>query len=190
MSVLKTFIKLLLGRGIGSQFGEDAFLLSRLPDKGTYVDIGCYHPHLYSNTYKLYRRGWKGVSVDPNPDMALLWRIFRPRDRFINAAVGSGGDITYYRYRDGAYNGFRQLDRPIKDQVHIQTIPLAGLIPPQGIDFLNIDAEGMDMEILESHDWKTKPTVIAVEGRTSDELLKQKGYRHLITLGETSIYSI
>lgn len=189
-AILKTLVKLILGRGIGSQFGEDKFLLTILPKKGTYVDIGCYHPHLYSNTYRLYKKGWKGVAVDPNPDMAPLWRVFRPRDRFINAAVGSGGYITYYRYLDGAYNGFERLNKEIKDQVHIQTIPLARIIPSEGTDFLNIDAEGMDKEILQSYDWRTNPKVIAVEGDECDALLKEKGYRHLKTLGKTLVYSL
>lgn len=189
-AILKTLVKLILGRGIGSQFGEDKFLLTILPKKGIYVDIGCYHPHLYSNTYRLYKKGWEGVAVDPNPDMKALWRIFRPRDRFLNAAVGSGKDITYYRYQDGAYNGFERLNKPVKDQVQIKTIPLSQLIPSGTIHFLNVDAEGMDKEILQSYDWKTKPQVIAVEGDDSDELLKGKGYHHLKTLGKTVIYSL
>jgi hypothetical protein len=56
-NILKTFVKLILNRGVGSQFGEDKVLLTILPKKGRYVDVGAYHPHLYSNTYALYRGG-------------------------------------------------------------------------------------------------------------------------------------
>jgi FkbM family methyltransferase len=188
--VVKTFLKLLLGRGVGSQFGEDKFLLTILPKKGIYVDIGCYHPHLYSNTYRLYKEGWSGIAVDPNPDMAILWKLFRPRDTFINAAVGSGSSITYYRYDDGAYNGFERLERPLKDQVQIKTHSLSELVGSRKVDFLTIDAEGMDKEILESFDWQVKPQVIAVEGENSDDLLKAKGYKHIKTLGKTLLYSL
>ncbi len=188
-ALLRSLGKLILNRGVGSQFGEDTFLATILPRKGVYVDVGCYHPHLYSNTYRLYKSGWRGTAVDPNPDMWVLWRVFRRRDTFINAAVGSGGHITYYRYSDGAYNGFELLDKKVKDQVRIQTVSLTDIIPQGKVDFLNIDAEGMDKEILQSYDWHTSPEVIAVEGDESDELLRGKGYHLLKKLGVTSIYS-
>ncbi|MDH5790264.1 MAG: hypothetical protein OEZ27_06695, partial [Nitrospinota bacterium] len=50
-----------------SQFGEDiilkGFILRNIND-GFYVDVGCYHPKKYSNTYKLYKRGWRGINID------------------------------------------------------------------------------------------------------------------------------
>src|SRR6266404_5627195 len=90
-NILKTAVKRILGRGQGSQFGEDKIVASLLPEKGTYLDIGAYHPHLYSNTYLLYKKGWSGTVVEPNPDMFVLWRVFRPKDTFVNCAVGSRG---------------------------------------------------------------------------------------------------
>lgn len=52
-----------------SQFGEDRIIEAFFgtQGKGIYVDIGCNHPISYSNTWKLYLRGWNGVCVDPNP---------------------------------------------------------------------------------------------------------------------------
>ena len=70
----KTLLKLVLGRGTFrsySQFGEDALVNSLFRNKkyGIYVDVGAYHPILYSNTYALYRRGWRGFAIDPNPSL-------------------------------------------------------------------------------------------------------------------------
>ena len=49
-----------------SQFGEDTILRELLGKKrgGVYVDVGCYHPRKFSNTYLLHRRGWSGVNID------------------------------------------------------------------------------------------------------------------------------
>ena len=81
------------------QFGEDLFLTSLLGyerTEGTYVDIGCYHPVDYSNTYIFYQRGWSGLAIDANPDWKPEWQKFRPRDKFINAAIGlSEGSMHY-----------------------------------------------------------------------------------------------
>ena len=55
-----------------SQFGEDLAILRWLDDcldhiSHTYVDAGCFHPILYSNTLLLYKRGWRGINIDMLP---------------------------------------------------------------------------------------------------------------------------
>jgi len=192
-NVIKTWLKLALNRGVGSQFGEDKIIVSLLPERGTYLDIGAYHPHLYSNTYKLYRKGWSGTAVEPNPDMAILWKLFRPRDTFLNCAVGKHGSATYYMYKDGAYNGFEKLNnRPVTSQKTLAIAPLSDFLKSD-VDFLNIDCEGMDYEILQTHDWVIKPKVIAVEGeegRDSHQFLIKKGYALKAKAGATLIFEL
>ena len=55
---------------------------------GFYVDIGAYHPKLFSNTYLFYKKGWRGICVDPNPKMGEIFAKARPRDVFLNCWVG------------------------------------------------------------------------------------------------------
>src|SRR5256885_155804 len=59
-----------LGRQIAyAHWGEDlvvSFLLDNKRD-GFYVDVGCYHPTLFSNTKLLFDAGWRGINIDPNP---------------------------------------------------------------------------------------------------------------------------
>jgi FkbM family methyltransferase len=192
-NVIKTWLKLALNRGVGSQFGEDKIIVSLLPERGTYLDVGAYHPHLYSNTYGLYRKGWSGTAVEPNPDMAVLWKLFRPRDAFLNVAVGNRGKATYYMYKDGAYNGFEKLDdRPVVAQRELQVVPLSDFLKAD-VDFLNIDCEGMDYEILQTHDWLKKPKVITIEGNEggdSHQFLINKGYALKAKAGMTLIYKL
>lgn len=190
--MIKTALKLLLGKGIFksySQFGEDAILnaIFRNNNSGRYVDIGSYHPILYSNTYALYKRGWSGVCVDPN-DFSSLYKIFRPRDTFVNSAVGDG-TITYYYHKDGAHNGFKRSSTSrVTETKEVVCRPLKEFITSH-VDFLNIDCEGMDLEILQSHDWKIKPAVIAVEEDVG-EFLSKRGYRLVGMTGMTKIYKL
>jgi hypothetical protein len=193
MSITKTALKLVLGKGVFksySQFGEDAILNAVFRNKitGRYVDIGSYHPILYSNTYALYKRGWSGTCVDPN-DFSRLYKVFRPRDTFINSAVGEGGAIIYYYHQDGAHNGFQKSSNsPVVGTKEITLRPLREFITTP-VDFLSIDCEGMDLRILKSHDWKIKPTVIAIETEAED-FLSEKGYRLIGMTGATKIYSL
>jgi len=73
-----------------SQFGEDMIvqsLFSKESPAGFYLDLGCYRPIQWSNTYYFYRRGWRGLSVDASGLYQNLWRKYRPRDRHIVGAV-------------------------------------------------------------------------------------------------------
>ena len=52
----------------GSQFDEDEILAGLLPEEfGVYVDIGAFDPVECSNTWQFYKRGWRGLLVEPLP---------------------------------------------------------------------------------------------------------------------------
>lgn len=192
-AILKTAIKLVLGRGSMrsySQYGEDVYAASQFRNKrdGFYVDVGAYHPHLYSVTYALYKRGWHGIAIDPNPITKALFRIFRPRDIFVSTGVGKGARV-YRQFNDGAYNTFVEGERG-------QTLrPLAEILSEHrviSIDFMNVDVEGMDLEVLQTHDWNIPPKVIAVEAKIGSHVqqyLEEKGYALSGFLGLTLFFS-
>lgn len=213
---LRAVAKLMLGKGVVLSYGhqgEDAVLQATLKwvQKGTYVDVGAYHPVLYSNTYAFYKKGWKGIVIDPNHDMQQLFGWMRPSDTFVNVAVGEKEEErTYYMFSDGAYNSFdesrarswkasRGLD--IRETRTISFKPLAKILAEQKIahiDFLNIDVEGWDFEALKTHDWSIPTRVIAIEDETfnSDQphqneiyaYLHEKGYVLIGLVGLTLIF--
>ena len=166
---------------------------------GTYVDIGCYHPVLYSNTYRLYRNGWKGIVIDPNRHLGRLFRIFRPRDLFIQTAIGSSKvEQMYFQFEDESYN---TLDSACVEKYKLKT-KLTGSYPVavhslaevlcdvDRIDLLNVDVEGLDLEVLQSYDWKVKPRVIIIEAMPNSlvsKFLEKKGYK---LIGLTRLNSI
>lgn len=191
MSLIKSIVKFLLQRGVFksyAQFGEDLIIRPYLPKKnGVYVDVGCYHPLLYSNTYRLYRTGWSGIVIDPNPNIKKLFDLFRARDQFFQTAVGSTGVAEYHMFVDGAYN---TLDGSVAETYKARTKflktipvpvkPLAELCSHvTHIDLMSVDVEGFDLEVLQTHDWLKPPTVIIVETQPQSsvaEFLYKKGY--------------
>jgi FkbM family methyltransferase len=200
--VLKTLAKVVLGRGVRrsySQDGEDilarAFLKKR---NGFYVDVGAYHPILYSNTYNFYRRGWKGIVVDPNERMRPLYSFFRPRDIFVANGVSDKNETrTYYAFSDGAYNTFSEAEAKERmENPHLKFLgkremrcrTLASILEEHSvtsIDFMTIDVEGLDLMVLESHAWSIRPRVIAVEDNDFlvEELDKSRVYQFLRAQG-------
>ncbi len=179
-SYIKSIFKSSLGYGVRrsyGQFGEDALIQKLVSGKrtGIYVDIGAFHPILYSNTYALYRSGWRGFVIEPNGAMRSLYRLIRSRDIFIEAGIGESGDVPYFVFTDGAYNTFdeekarerKSLSYPsFLGERRVSRMPLQIICKAHGIsqiDVLNIDIEGGDFEALASYDWSIPPNVIAVE---------------------------
>ena len=164
-----------------SQEGEDLILLRILGYKrsGFYVDVGAHHPKRFSNTYLFYKLGWRGINIDPTPGSMKLFNKFRPRD--INLEVGvsdSPGFLKFYMFNEPALNTFdeelaRERDgknryRIVKvEKVKLDTLEniLDKHLPKNTeIDFLSVDVEGLDFQVLKSNNWdKYKPKVVIVE---------------------------
>jgi FkbM family methyltransferase len=168
-----------------SQFGED-MILSWLfrhyrGRPGVYVDVGAYHPVVFSNTYGLYCRGWRGVNVEPRPGALEDFRIFRPRDVNLRLCItpAPAADATLFVFEEAIHNTIDPADAEEsmaagRKLVARQTVPAATLtavldahLPPGSpLDLLSIDVEGVDEAILMSNDWsRHSPLVIIFEAR-------------------------
>lgn len=164
-----------------SQEGED-MIVSRLFNKlkiGFYVDVGAHHPFRFSNTAKLYRNGWHGINIEPNPIGYKKLNRFRKRDVNLNIGISSESKkMRYYMFNDGALNTFdsfvvsehlRNTNYKVVDELVIELRSLTSVldslsIPVDGIDLLTVDVEGFDLMVLESLDWlKYRPKVIIAE---------------------------
>jgi FkbM family methyltransferase len=165
-----------------SMEGEDGILRHFFSNKkgpGFYVDVGAHHPSRFSNTYGFYQDGWRGINIDPLPSVMESFVKIRPRDINLEIAIAEkAGCLTYYMFNEPALNTFdpvvaKKHDGPngykIVGTKVIQTRPLrlvlAEQLPAgQVIDFLSIDVEGFDMEVLRSNDWlRFKPEVVLAE---------------------------
>lgn len=164
-----------------SQEGEDMILKRILENQkvGFYVDVGAHHPFRFSNTYYFYKQGWKGINIDAMPGSMELFMRFRARDINLEIPIGNSDEVmTYYAFNEPALNSFsKELSQErdgkngyfIQQKIKLQTSKLSILLDkhlPVGteIDFLNIDVEGLDFDILHSIDLnKYTPKIILVE---------------------------
>lgn len=179
-----TFGRVLLGGNYArlsySQYGEDMVLqavFARYPStySGLYVDVGAHHPMRFSNTRYFYELGWSGICVDPLPSSAKLFARWRPRDIFLQAGVAeTEGEMTYYLFDEPALNTFSKKiasenPSPIVAREKIQVYPLCKILADNlsggsRIDFLSVDVEGMDIEVLRSNSWSDyRPYVVLIE---------------------------
>ncbi|MFD2512664.1 FkbM family methyltransferase [Pontibacter locisalis] len=164
-----------------AQEGED-LLLNRIFEnhlEGVYVDVGAHHPKRFSNTYIFYKKGWRGINIDPMPKSMDVFNKIRPLD--INLEVGISKveqTLTYYMFDEPALNGFNlkvaeerndHTNYSIIDRKQIKTLPLHQVLDSylsenKRISFLSVDVEGLDLVVLESNNWeKYRPTIILVE---------------------------
>lgn len=167
---------------------------------GYYVEIGAYHPTRISNTYRFYKKGWKGIVVEPNPNIKSLFEKIRSRDRFVNIGVGTkNGQIKYYMYDIPALNTFSKKQTEINrkngfvysETKNIEIVDIELFLKQnidRSIDLLSLDVEGWDEKILNRWNWTFKPKVICVENPDVKELLTNQGYKFKQQTRYNSIY--
>ncbi len=164
-----------------SQEGEDLILERFFENKknGFYVDVGAHHPKRFSNTYNFYKNGWRGINIDAMPDSMISFNKERPRDVNLETGVSlEKSELTYYMFNEPALNTFSKDEAKKKDGLRdfkiiaerkIQTLPLSSILKaylPHNvqIDFLTIDVEGLDLQVLKSNDWELyRPAMVLVE---------------------------
>ena len=180
-----------------SQFGEDIVLkgfILRSINNGFYVDVGCYHPKKYSNTYKLYKRGWRGINIDLDRLKIKAFNWVRPQDHNVTAAI-SDQKSTVKVYNFGHYSldstldehtafknrekiqGVREVESRTLSEI-IESSPFAG----RQIDLLSIDTEGHDLNVLKSLDFeKYKPRLVIIETHlmNMDQIMESELYQYL-----------
>jgi FkbM family methyltransferase len=181
---------------------------------GFYVDVGAYHPVRSSNTYFFYLYGWRGINIEPRPGSKKLFDKIRPKD--INLEVGisaeQGKKIYYFIAEDSSMNSLSPdfLERvgmrnEVRQEIPVAVLPLKEVLArhmseKQHIDFMNVDVEGHDLEVLKSNDWERfRPTVVVVEDNEADpqrsnivRLMKDNDYQvcaqNVIILGKLNEY--
>tara|TARA_B100000945_G_scaffold317890_1_gene321572 strand:+ start:518 stop:1237 length:720 start_codon:yes stop_codon:yes gene_type:complete len=200
----------------GSQFGEEKSLnkLLKNRNKGTYLDVGCFHPTKFNNTNMLYRSGWSGINIDLNPLTIDLFNFIRPRDINVCAALSNKNKKTklFYHHDLSSQNtlnknhvkwmegNFRLKDLTTKI---IKTQKLKDILNKfsiKKIDFINIDIEGNEYEVISSinlNKYKTK--VICIEMLEYNKIqknnkikiikhLKRKGFKKVNKIRENYIF--
>ena len=175
-----------------SSSGEDVMAVSWLRSSGIdlstvrYLDIGAAEPKRLSNTYLLYTLGASGVLVEPDPDQVHELRSARSRDTVLSAAIAFDDRrrAPLARMRRRVFNTFLEghaekiiaassgwpgnQQESIVDRIEVDLLPINDVIERYmgGVapDFLSIDTEGCDFDILRSLDLaRFRPRLICIE---------------------------
>lgn len=175
-----------------AQEGEDLILNRFFENKtnGFYIDVGAHHPKRFSNTYIFYKKGWRGINIDPLPGTKKQFDDERCGDVNLECGVSlKEQELTYYMFNEPALNTFSKEEADSKNGLRaykiieertIKTYPLSrildeNVLPEVKIDFMSVDVEGLDLEVLKSNNWNLyRPNLLLVEDLKKTPLIDLK----------------
>ena len=145
-------------------------------EAGFYIDVGAWDPVIDSVTRHFYDRGWSGINVEPVPELYQKLVEQRPRDQNLNLAVGS--QIGEVEFQEWVGTGLSS-SLPAENETVLQKlgfekrayrVPVTTLaeitrtLNGRTVDFLKIDVEGSERDVLLGANWHTfRPRIIVLE---------------------------
>ena len=153
---------------------------------GFYIDVGCYHPIRLSNTKFLYDKGWKGINIDISNKSIDLFKIARKKDINLNIGIGNKNKVSEAYFKKDIFHANtlvydhaeKLLGEYTKKKINVYTLNsvINNHAKNKKIDFLDIDCEGKDLEVLEGLDLnKNEIDLISIEMHGYDENTKRDG---------------
>jgi len=166
---------------------------------GIYIDIGCHLPLINNNTYLLYKRGWTGINIDLDYSVIDAFNFLRKKDTNLQACVSNKNEEKkLYFFHERAAKNTLSRDHAFgaKKILNIKTLTLNEIILKtpyydKEIDFLSIDVEGSELDVLRGFDLnKYKPKIIVTEfiphhvkeyyETSIDQIIKSEIYDYLL----------
>lgn len=164
---------------------------------------GAGHPVADNVSFWFYERGWKGIVVEPQEHLSRQYSHVRPRDICITSLVGArSGELDFYQFdrlhglsttvQELAESGQKFGDPyRVSRKAVITLAEICNRHKVTEIDFLKIDVEGNEGEVLSGNDWtRYRPKIVVAEaavledGRRSWEswepLLLENGYEFVL----------
>lgn len=194
-----------------SQHGEDRLIHALLdPAAARYaVDVGANDGESWSNTRAFGKLGFHLLLVEPMPIYAdRCAQLYHGEDRVIveNVAISSSeGEASFFVSANSAQDELAMrssLDRSSvpweeAERISVRTTPLESLLAkhqwPARYAFLSVDAEGHDLQVLQTAALdRYRPSIVCVEEGTDHpeirEYLTDQGFALAAMLGPNGIY--
>lgn len=198
-----------------SQFGEDRILFGLLGFKkdGWCVEVGANDGVHGSTTLYFEKLGWTCVLIEPNPDLAAKLRAERSAKVFEYAASSDAGEATLLVAEGAEFahgvstvcvgeeavaklNSYGFSARPVA----VRSARLDAILdeaearPP--IDFMSIDVEGHELEVLKGFTverWKPRIVIVEDNAQFADPAVRnhlaRSGYRPFLRTGVNDWYA-
>jgi FkbM family methyltransferase len=170
--------------------------------KGFFVEVGANQPQQGSQTWQFEQAGWNGVLVEPQPDLAERLGQAR-RARVISAACSSprnaGSHMTLHVLGPHSSLNPELAVTGVKAQSMVE-VPVRTLDDildeagaPSPIDFVSIDVEGHEVEVLSGFDIaRWRPRLLLIEDHVTSlathRYVTQAGYRLIRRTGPNGWY--
>jgi FkbM family methyltransferase len=182
---------------VRSQFFQDLWVLFELGQKrnGYFVEFGASDAELLSNTWLLEQHhGWTGILAEPNPVNHPSLRSRRATLDTRCVYSSTGAQMEFHATDAPALSTLAQFSgadlhaglRQARHTIQVDTVSLDDLLDehhaPPIVDYLSIDTEGSEYDILAAYSFRRRFRCISVEHNftpareTIDRLLREKGY--------------
>lgn len=191
-----------------SQKGEDLIIdkILGFKNEGFYVDVGAYDPDRFNNTKRFYKREWRGINIEPA--IRNYKKFVKDRKKDINLNIGIGtkeGKMDFYNFIPDTLSTFSkaEVENYVKQGyklTEVKKVKLATLknillryCQNREIDFISIDTEGFDLEVLQSNDWsRFRPKLVCIESirhsMDNHSIKKINVHDFLINIGYKKVY--
>jgi FkbM family methyltransferase len=139
-----------------SQYGEDIYVEKLLEGikQGSciYIDVGANQPSQISNTYLFYRKGFRGVLIEPNSELSKLCRRFREHDAFLCVGAAESAGVAEFKIGESSVKAGFLEDVKGKRTSWVPLLPVDKIWEVVGkrtpVFLFSIDTEGFDLNVL------------------------------------------
>lgn len=190
-----------------TQNNEETYILASLEGKinSRFLDIGAHDGVTFSSTRKLFELGWSGIYVEPSPDvLPLLRKNINDNCTILPVAIGNtSGRMVFYSSGEDMV-GTLSTDHVqlwknnvnfTETSVDVITVEELRSTVGTNFDFINIDVEGINLEVFDQFDWSVwKPKCVCVEYESHCEYMTNKminhGYELLYKSSENLVFNL
>jgi FkbM family methyltransferase len=172
--------------------------------EGYFVEVGANDPRQLSQTWLLEQQGWTGLLVEPQQACYDKLAAARTRSRVVRAACAGpearGTTASLHVAQSSVHSSLQQhVDDQGVNYVGLETVPIVTVdelleqAPPKKVDFVSIDVEGTELDVLRGFDLaRWQPELLLIEDKVNNlqkhRYILQRGYRLLRRTGVNGWY--